>query len=165
MHLRMKAAAAAALAVLAAAVFAADPVEGYWKSVDEQTGEATAFWKIYGKDGVLFGEILKIVGKPDDTIASAAKPGYKDFPVPGEVNKMRVVGTPWIWGLKSKKAGEWSGGSIVDPKKGDIYKCRITFRAADGKKFSKDTLEMRGEIGLGIGRSQFWLKAAESEFR
>lgn len=152
--------------VLAAAVaaFAADPAEGFWKSVDED-GKATAFWRIYDRNGTLFGEILKIVGKSDDTIATAAKPAYKDFPVAGQVNTMRVVGTPWIYGLKKRSAGQWDGGSIVDPGKGDLYKCKITFRAADGKKYTTDVLEMRGEIGLGIGRSQFWQRAKESEFR
>ncbi len=152
--------------VLAAAVaaFAADPVEGFWKSVDED-GKATAFWRIYDRNGTLYGEILKIVGKSDDTIATAAKPSYKDFPVAGQVNTMRVIGTPWIYGLKKRSAGQWDGGSIVDPGKGDLYKCKITFRAADGKKYATDVLEMRGEIGLGIGRSQFWQRAKESEFR
>jgi uncharacterized protein (DUF2147 family) len=155
-----------ALAIAAAAYsFAADPVEGFWKSIDEKTGEATAYWKIYEKSGVLFGEIVKIVGKSDDTIAENAKPSYKNFPVSGQVNKMRTVGTPWIYGLSKKKPGEWAGGSIVDPKKGDLYQCKITFRPADGKKFAKDTLEMRGEIGLGIGRSQYWQRAAETDFR
>ncbi len=152
-------------AVTAAVAFAADPVEGFWKSVDEKTGEATAFWKIYEKNGQLMGEILKIVGKPDSTIADKTKPSYKNFPVKGTVNTMKVVGTPWIWGLTKKKAGEWSGGNIVDPKEGDMYQCKITYRMADGKKYPKDVLEMRGEIGLGIGRSQFWLKATEAEFR
>ncbi|MFA6505300.1 MAG: DUF2147 domain-containing protein [Treponemataceae bacterium] len=145
--------------------FAEDPVEGFWKSIDEKTGETTAFWKIYDKSGVLFGEILKIVGKSDDTIATGAKESYRDFPVKGVVNTMRVVGTPWIYGLSKWKTGEWYGGSIVDAKKGDIYSCKITYHAADGKRFEKETLEMRGEIIFGIGRSQFWQRASEAEFR
>jgi uncharacterized protein (DUF2147 family) len=144
--------------------FAADPVEGFWKSVDEG-GNATAFWKIYEKNGVLFGEIMKIVGKPDSTIAVNVKPTYKNFPVAGKVNEMKTVGTPWIYGLKKKSAGVWEGGNIVDPSKGDFYNCKITFRAKDGKKYTTDVLEMRGEVGMGIGRSQFWQKASEAEFR
>ncbi|MFQ3547325.1 MAG: DUF2147 domain-containing protein [Termitinemataceae bacterium] len=145
-----------------AVVFAADPVEGLWKSVDEQ-GVATAFWKIYEKNGVLYGEILKAIGKPDDQIATACKPSYKNFPISGEVNKMKVIGTPWIYGLKKKAVGQWEGGNIIDPGKGDLYQCKITFRPADGKKYKTDVLEMRGEIGLGIGRSQFWLRTTEAE--
>lgn len=150
---------------VAALSFAADPAEGLWKSVDEKTGETTAFWRIYEKGGLLFGEIVKIADKPADTIASAAKPSYRGFPVAGKVNEMKVVGTPWIWGLKKKSAGTWADGNIVDPGKGDMYACKITFRKADGKKFKEDALEMRGEIGLGIGRSQFWIRASEAEAR
>lgn len=150
--------------VAATLAFAAEPVEGYWKSVDE-TGKATAFWNIQVVNGKLMGEIVKIVGEPDDTIAKDVKPSYKGFPAAGKVNEMKVIGTPWIWGLSKKKNGEWSDGNIIDPESGDLYKCKIAFRSADGKKFPKDVLEMRGEIGLGIGRSQFWQRATEAEFR
>ena len=153
---------AALLLCAAAAVFAADPVEGYWVSINEE-GELTAGWHIYQKDGVLYGEILAAAGKPRDTIATAVKESYKDFPVSGAVNKMPLLGTPWIWGLTSKAAGQWANGSIIDPADGKVYKCKITFRKADGKKYKEDTLEMRGEIGLGIGRSQFWKKSTPEE--
>jgi uncharacterized protein (DUF2147 family) len=150
--------------VAATFAFAAEPVEGYWKSVNE-AGEATAFWTIRVEGGTLMGKIVKIVGEPDDTIAKDVKPSYKGFPVAGKVNEMKIIGTPWIWGLSKKKNGEWADGNIIDPESGDLYKCKIAFRAADGKKFPKDVLEMRGEIGLGIGRSQFWQRATEAEFR
>lgn len=153
---------AALLLFTAAAVFAADPVEGYWVSINEE-GELTAGWHIYQKDGILYGEILAAAGKPRDTIATAVKESYKDFPVSGAVNKMPLLGTPWIWGLTSKAAGQWANGSIIDPADGKVYKCKITFRKADGKKYKEDTLEMRGEIGLGIGRSQFWKKSTPEE--
>ncbi|MEJ5189554.1 MAG: DUF2147 domain-containing protein [Breznakiellaceae bacterium] len=150
------------LSAVVFSVWAADPVEGLWKSVDED-GKPTAYWRIYVKDNVLYGEIVKIIGKPNDEIATAAKPSYKNFPIPGEVNKMKIVGTPWIYGLRRKAEGQWEGGNIIDPSKGDIYQCKITFRKADGKKFKVDTLEMRGEIGFGLGRSQFWVRSEESE--
>jgi uncharacterized protein (DUF2147 family) len=150
--------------IAASTAFAADPVEGFWKSVDE-TGKATAFWDIRVVDGKLVGQIVKIVGESDDTIAKDVKPSYKGFPVAGKVNEMKIIGTPWIWGLTQKKSGEWSGGNIIDPEKGDMYNCKIAFRSADGKKYPKDVLEMRGEIGLGIGRSQYWQRATEAEFR
>ena len=69
----------------AIAVFAADPVEGYWVSINEE-GKLTALWHIYQKDGILYGEILAAAGKPRDTIANAVKKSYKDFPVSGIVN-------------------------------------------------------------------------------
>lgn len=143
--------------------FAADPAEGYWLSVDEKTGEVTAGWEIYQKDGVLYGQILSAAGKASDTLASKCKESYANFPVAGKVNAMTVVNTPWIYGLKNNKPGVWSGGNIVDPSSGSMYNCKIIYHAADGNKYKIDTLEMRGEIGFGIGRSQFWQKSTREK--
>jgi len=137
-----------------------DPVEGYWLSVDEKTNKVTAGWQIYQQNGVLYGKILSLSEDPKGTIAKDVKESYKDFPLPGKVNKMEVAGPPWIFGLTKKNIGEWTGGKIIDPADGNIYNCKITFHKADGsKKYPNDTLEMRGEIGLGIGRSQYWRKS------
>jgi len=136
-----------------------DPVEGYWLSVDEKTNKVTAGWQIYQQNGVLYGKILSLSEDPKGTIAKDVKESYKDFPLPGKVNKMEVAGPPWIFGLTKKNIGEWTGGKIIDPADGNIYNCKITFHKADGKKYANDTLEMRGEIGLGIGRSQYWRKS------
>ena len=138
--------------------FAADPVEGFWISMDEKTGEVTAGWHIYAEGGKLYGKILSMTNKVVGPLAVRCKESYPDFPVPGKVNQLPLLGTPWIYGLSASKSGEWSGGSIVNAEDGRIYKCKIIFRRADGKKFLNDVLEMRGEIGLGIGRSQYWHK-------
>ncbi len=153
-----------AMAAFFGMAFAAeDPALGLWKSIDDKTGKTTAYWKVYEKDGALFGEIITVPNQSDDTIAKDCKPSYADFPIAGEVNTMTVVNTPFIFGLKRKGAGKWAGGSIIDPKDGKIYKCKITFHAADGTDYADDTLEMRGEIGLGIGRSQYWKRTTEEE--
>jgi uncharacterized protein (DUF2147 family) len=138
--------------------FADDPVEGFWISIDDNTGKVTAGWQVYQEGGKLYGKILSLASEPRGTIAAMCKESYKGFPVLGKVNTMPVAGTPWIFGLTKGKNGEWSGGNIIDPESGKMYNCKIIFRPADGKKFQSDTLEMRGEIGLGIGRSQFWQK-------
>ena len=147
-----------AFIVIAGFCFAADPVEGYWVSVDEKTEKVTAGWQIYQQGGKLYGKILSIATERPEVVADKCKDSYKDFPVAGKVSQMRVAGTPWIYGLSMKKTGEWADGTIVNPEDGNMYKCRIIYRPADGKKYKTDTLEMRGEIGLGIGRSQFWRK-------
>jgi uncharacterized protein (DUF2147 family) len=76
---------------------------------------------------------------------------------------MPVIGTPWIFGLTLERPGQWINGSIINPEDGSIYKCKITFHPADGNRYKTDTLEMRGEIGLGIGVSQFWRKSSAQE--
>jgi uncharacterized protein (DUF2147 family) len=157
------------LILIAGAAFAADPVEGYWLSVDDKTGKATGSWQIYVEGQTLRGKMLGIAGFDQSLLADQCtrEKDYRDkgFPIQGTVSGMPVVGTTWIWGLSSKKEGEWSDGRIIDPNDGKMYQCKITFRKADGKKYKVDTLEMRGEIGLGIGRSQFWVKTTEAEAR
>jgi uncharacterized protein (DUF2147 family) len=76
---------------------------------------------------------------------------------------MTVVNTPFIFGLNKEAEGQWAGGNIIDPKDGKMYKCKIALRKADGKKFAKDVLEMRGEIGLGIGESHYWERITEAD--
>jgi uncharacterized protein (DUF2147 family) len=143
--------------------FAADPATGYWISVDDKTGRATAGWELYLVNGELRGRVLSLAGYPGDIKALRAKNSYPDFPVAGKASDMPVVGTPWIYGLKMSGEGKWTGGSIIDPESGSLYKCKITFHPAGSGKFSTDTLEMRGEIGFGIGRSQFWQKSSLEE--
>jgi len=133
-----------------------DLVEGFWISVDDNTNKITAGWQVYQEGGKLYGKILSMTDFPKDVIAVRCNESYRGFPIAGKVNTMPVVGTPWIFGLTKSKNGEWGGGSIINPEDGKMYACKIIFRPADGKKFKYDTLEMRGEIGLGIGRSQFW---------
>ena len=159
-------------AVLLALVFAcfsgfwlaADPAEGFWVSVDDKSGKMTAGWEIYITGNKLYGRILSVADHPQDVKATNCPDSIKGFNQPGKVNEMPVVGTPWIFDLTvDRQPGSWSGGSIIDPDAGKLYKCKITFRPADGKKYMTDTLEMRGEIGLGIGRSQYWRKSNRDE--
>jgi uncharacterized protein (DUF2147 family) len=140
--------------------FAVDPAEGYWLSVDERTGKVTAGWEIYQEGGKLYGKVLSTAEHAPDVRAERCKESYRGFPIPGKVNQMIVVGTPWIFGLTMEQEGRWANGSVIDPTDGNMYKCKITYHPADGAKFPADTLEMRGEIGLGIGRSQFWRKTS-----
>lgn len=142
----------------------ADPVEGFWLSVDEKTGKTTAGWELYLENGKLSGRILSIAGYPQNIKAAACKESYRGFPLRGKVNEMPIVGSPWIFGLSPDRiAGQWRGGNVIDPNDGKMYQCRITFHPADGKRFLQDALEMRGEIGLGIGRSQFWRRSTRKE--
>jgi len=137
--------------------FAADPAEGFWLSVDEKSGKVTAGWEIYADGDTLCGKILSVADYPQDAKAMKCKDSYRGFSLPGKVSEMPVVGTPWIFGLKKEKPGVWIGGQVIDPETGGMYKCRITYHSKN------DTLEMRGEIGLGIGRSQFWRKSSREE--
>ncbi|MDR0598540.1 MAG: DUF2147 domain-containing protein [Treponema sp.] len=154
---------AALFAALGGLCFAADPAEGFWISVDEKTGKATAGWEVYIQNGKLYGRILSVAGEPQDVKADKCKDSYKGFPTPGKVSEMTVVGTIWIFGLvPDGPGGKWKDGSIIDPGDGNMYGCKITFHPAGEGKFRADTLEMRGTIGP-FGRSQFWRRATRTE--
>ena len=152
----------AKLAFISAFVFATDSVEGFWISVDEKTGKQTAGWEIWQENGLLNGRILAAADVTADDTAGGKGKSYDNFQDGIDVNTVKVVGTTWIWGLTQKNPGQWENGFISDPENGSRYKCKITFHKADGKKYSKDTLEMRGEVGP-FGRSQFWHKATKEE--
>ncbi len=151
-----------ALVLLCATVaFAADPAIGFWKSIDDTSGEVTAGWEVYEENGVLYGKILKVVGQPADALATACEGPYKNFPVSGDTSKMTLINTPWIYGLVNKGEGKWRNGRIIDPENGKDYASEITFHKAGGK-YKVNTLEMRGKIGP-FGRSQFWQTSTREE--
>jgi uncharacterized protein (DUF2147 family) len=52
-----------------------------------------------------------------------------------------------------KKGNEWTGGDILDPDDGRIYRCLLSVEP-DGER-----LRVRGFIGLSMfGRTQVWLR-------
>jgi len=85
--------------------FAADPAEGFWLSIDEQSGIVTAGWEVYQEEGKLYGRILSMRAAP--RLADRCRDSYPGFPITGKVNEMPVIGTPWIYGLTMNKIGEW----------------------------------------------------------
>ena len=49
-----------------------------------------------------------------------------------------------------KDGDEWSGGEILDPKKGTVYKCFIQLKG-------KNKLKVRGYVGVSVfGRTVYW---------
>ena len=157
-----------ALFVLSAAVFAADPACGLWKSIDDKTGEVTAIWKIYEEGGKLFGTIAATTSDPQDVIASACKESYKNFPVAGAVNKMKTVGTPWIFNMVKESEGNWKDGNIIDPSNGKMYGCVIKYlkKGEKNKKYTatEPTLAMAGTVGP-IQVFQYWVPASEADIK
>lgn len=141
----------------------ADPVEGIWKSVDDNTGKPTGVWRLYVQDGKLFGKILVCMGRAPNAAVVSCTRTYPDFPKKGNVANMPLVGTPFIYNLERTSPGSWGGGYVIDPASGKYYYCKINFIPADGRSYKVDTLQMRGEISWGIGRSQYWLRSSQTE--
>jgi uncharacterized protein (DUF2147 family) len=52
-----------------------------------------------------------------------------------------------------KDGDAWSGGTILDPESGKMYKCLLSLEDGGEK------LKVRGFIGLSLlGRTQYWLR-------
>ncbi|GHV19518.1 hypothetical protein FACS189494_01340 [Spirochaetia bacterium] len=151
----------AVLFVTAALAFAADPVEGYWISIDGK--KVTGGWRLYTTGNVLQGDLVGAKGGTADMLAVNCKKQekYTGFPIPGKVSEMKIFGTPFIYGFSLKSEGFWSGGKLIDPDNGNIWNCDLIFHAADGKKFKVDTLEVKVKVGINV--SQFWRKSTQAE--
>jgi len=143
-------------------VFAADPVEGFWLGYDSKTGEIQTGWEIYESNGYMCGKIVSgITCTPEDK-AVKCKDSYANFPVQGKANQLTIFNTPWIFGLTMEKPGYWTNGNIINVEDGNMYKCSLIHHPADGKKYQKETLEIRGQLLFFTG-GQFCNRATREE--
>lgn len=118
-------------------------VIGKWKTIDDETGEAKSIVEIYENAGKVYGKVVEIFDeKRKHDLCKECSGVDKNKPIQGMVI---------LRGL-TKDEDEYSGGKIIDPKNGKIYKCTISLE-------NKDKLKIRGYIGFSlIGRSQYWIR-------
>ncbi|GAA4041188.1 DUF2147 domain-containing protein [Flavobacterium chungnamense] len=116
-------------------------VLGKWKTIDDETGKEKAVVEIYEVDGKIYGRIVEILEVEHRFKKCTLCQGTdKDKP---------IMGLIFIKGL-TKDVDEYSGGKILDPKNGKLYKCYITLEG-------DDKLKVRGYIGISLfGRTQYW---------
>jgi uncharacterized protein (DUF2147 family) len=129
-----------------ASITFADSIVGKWKTIDDETGKPKSVVEITQAGETFSGHILELLNPEKvDPVCEKCQDEKKDKP---------IKGLEIIWDLKETEKGkEWSGGKILDPKNGKIYKTRLRTKE-DGKK-----LEVRGYIGFSLlGRSQTWVR-------
>ena len=125
------------LAAVAACTLVAQAVanvEGYWTTIDDETGEAKSVVQVYKYKGKVYGRVVQLLKNKN---AKAAIPGN-----PSTLN------LDIIWNL-TQDDDEYSGGHVLDPEKGKVYRCSMW---RDG-----DELKMRGKLGIFF-RTQTWKK-------
>ncbi len=123
-----------------------DEITGYWKTIDDETGQPKSVVKIYLKDGKLYGDIVKLFRKPGEDPDPICDKCDEDDP---RYNK-KILGMTIINGLKYEEDdNEWDDGEILDPKKGKTYDCKLWVE--NGK------LQVRGYV-LFFHRTQEWLR-------
>jgi uncharacterized protein (DUF2147 family) len=115
---------------------------GVWKTVDDKTGMPRALVRIYVQDGKYFGKIEQSF-RPgaESRVCSKCTDERKDQPIIGLLIIRNVI----------LREGEFSGGDILDPDNGSVYRCKFHLENGGG------VLVVRGFIGFSLlGRSQTW---------
>lgn len=139
------AAGIAALGLAAGLAFAQEPATGLWRTVDDQSGKPKSLIRITEDNGTLSGKVEKLYRAPDEEanpVCDKCEDARKGQP---------IVGMTILSDMKKTDGREYSGGQILDPASGKIYKSKMTL-SEDGK-----TLDVRGYIGMPmLGRSQTW---------
>ena len=123
----------------------ASPV-GLWKNIDDITGKPKALIRITDNKGELRGQIEKLF------LAPGADPNPHCGLCQGANKDVPVIGMVFMSGLH-KVGNEYTGGEILDPDDGKVYRSKMTL-IEGGKK-----LNVRGYIGVPLfGRSQVWVR-------
>ena len=126
--------------------FSQQTVFGKWKTIDENTNKVRSIIDIYERKGSVFGKLVEIFPEPHenpDPICNACPPDDPRY-------KKRFIGMEIMKDLK-KSGQEYSGGHILDPKEGKIYRCKIWLEG--------NRLKVRGYWGP-FYRTQTWERAS-----
>jgi uncharacterized protein (DUF2147 family) len=142
-----KAVVAFVLATASVLAMAQATPAGLWKTIDDDGKTEKSLVRIVNTGGVFSGKVEKISdpAKADEK-CSKCEDARKDQP---------IVGMTIIDGVKQddEETTLFSGGQILDPKNGKIYKVRL--KTVDGGK----KLDVRGYIGTPLlGRTQTWVR-------
>lgn len=117
-------------------------ITGKWVAIDDETGDQTSVVEIYKRDGLYFGKIVKIFPKAGEDVDPLCKKCATDDPRHGK----KIIGMEIIRALV-QDGGEYSGGDILDPRTGKLYKCKIWIEGPN--------LKVRGYWGPFF-RTQAW---------
>ncbi|MCG1036939.1 DUF2147 domain-containing protein [Polaribacter sargassicola] len=114
---------------------------GKWNSRNEETGKVDSVIEVYKKEGLAYAKIIDIKSADRKTAVCDLCEG-KDKGKP-------ILGLTILSGLE-KDGDEWSGGKILDPRNGKVYKCYIKLEGAN-------KLKIRGYLGFSlIGKTAYW---------
>jgi uncharacterized protein (DUF2147 family) len=131
--------------------YAQENVEGFWKTVDETSGQIQSMIAIYQYQGKYYGRIIGTYDKNGRIKDSIYSPKER---APGVIGNPFYAGLDIMWDLKHK-GDKYGDGKILDPRKGRIYGAEMW--AQNGK------LVVRGKL-LIFGRNQTWLPVVANDF-
>lgn len=122
-----------------------DKIVGKWKTIDDNDGSAKSIVYVFkATNGKYYGKIEKLFKEPEK-LCTECEGANKGKPILGMMIINNMV----------ESDGKLTGGTILDPKNGKVYKCNINLESASGEKLS-----VRGSLDKNgwIGRSQTWIR-------
>lgn len=122
----------------------AQTIFGKWHSTNDDTGKVDSVIEMYEKDGKAYAKIVEIKDpERQKAVCEKCEGANKNKP---------ILGLEILTGLQ-KDDDEWSGGEILDPRNGKVYKCYI-------KLVKPNKLKIRGFIGFSLlGKTKYWNRA------
>jgi uncharacterized protein (DUF2147 family) len=120
-----------------------DSLAGSWKTFDDDTNQPAAIVLITEKNDLFSGVVTKLL----DPSALPTCEKCTDYR-----KGKAVIGMEILSGLK-KTADAYSGGHILDPDDGEIYRAEMKLKEQGTK------LDLRAYIGIPLlGRTQTWIR-------
>lgn len=130
---------------LLSVVIQAQSIEGVWENIDDEDGKPKSHIEIKKLNGYYQGEVIQLL--EGATLKTCTK-------CKGERQNKPIEGMVIMWDLSPKNDKEADGGSIIDPKNGKVYGCKV-------KLSEPNVLEVRGYIKSPLfGRTQKWYRKA-----
>ena len=121
-----------------------DKIVGKWKTIDDKHGSEKSIVNIFkASNGKYYGKVEKLFKEPNKK-CTECEGENKDKPVLGMTVLNNMV----------EKDGTLTGGTIIDPANGKVYKCNVSLDTNTGKLKVRGSLDKRGVIG----RTQHWVK-------
>lgn len=118
-------------------------VTGRWENRNEE-GKVNSIIEVFEKNGKIYGKVDRIMREEDrDRLCTKCEGDLKNVP---------VEGMELMQGLE-KEGEEYVGGTIVDPKTGKEYRCKIWL-----DEDNPDILKIRGYISL-FYKTKTWRRA------
>jgi uncharacterized protein (DUF2147 family) len=118
---------------------------GRWRTVDDATGKVKSIVAIREENGKLYGTIEELFDPP--------VPHPTCYVCTGDLKDRPLVGLQILWDFVPDGT-QWSGGQVLDPETGKIY--RASMALEDGGK----KLRLHGYFLVTLlGRTEHWLRA------